>query len=174
MKLEFILFALVCLLLWMLLCKPKEKFTSQPASQSLPGCGRYEYKYPPWPSSTDCGGWVKFLSNGYPTIPARGNQALLMTQGQGWETMCSSDEFDELASNAYAYSNGLIGDELDVATVVEAVKSSGMTKKELCGIATVITTPPPNMCQEDDWKTNYMSTMNPSIQSTLNEWLTYC
>lgn len=134
------------------------------------------YQYPPWPSDANCAGWIDYLSSGYPTISARGNQAFQMSsQDQGWMKVCSLDQMDVLASNNYAFNDAMNpGTELDVATVVGAIDGSGLSKKELCGVAKVITTPPSNQCQKIDYTNNYMSTMTPAIQTTLNKWLSYC
>jgi hypothetical protein len=134
------------------------------------------YQYPPWPTSGDCGAWIDYLSSGYPTIALRGNQAFQMvTTDPGWAKVCSPQQFDILASNSYAFNDALNpGVELDVATVVGALSGVGLSKKELCGVAKVITAPPSNLCQKSDWSNNYMSTMTPAIQATLNKWASYC
>jgi hypothetical protein len=137
------------------------------------GCGS-GYQYPPWPTAGNCAAWIDYLSSGYPTTALRGNQAFTMSfEDQGWLKVCNAAQIGTLTSNAFAF-NDANGIGLDVATVVEAVGSSGLSKQELCGVAKVITTPPTNQCQLQDYKNNYMSTMTPAVQSTLNKWLSYC
>ncbi len=134
--------------------------------------------YPPWPSSTDCGGYIKYFSNGYPTIVERGNQANNMNDGDGWWGVCSDDQMNIVFLNSLAYCDSLNpGMELDVKTVVLAIlgtqNQNPLTNKQLCQIARIITTPPTNPCQLEDWKNNYMSSMDQSTQTTLNKWLSY-
>jgi hypothetical protein len=133
------------------------------------------YQFPPWPKAGDCAAWVNYLSSGYPTISSRGVQASNMI-GSDWTSVCTNDQMNTIIYNTYAfYNESYPGYELDVAMVVSALSSiPDMTKPELCGVAKLITTPPTNPCQLADWKNNYMSTMTPSIQATLNKWLSYC
>lgn len=133
------------------------------------------YVYPPWPPSNDCAGYLNYLDTGYPTIMSRGNQAANMANSDQWNTVCSNDQMNMISANDYAFYNEMEPSaQLDVALVVNSISQVNMTKGELCRIATVITTPPRGECQLLDWKNNYMSTLTPNVQSTLNKWISYC
>jgi hypothetical protein len=125
--------------------------------------------YPlPWPST--CSGWVNFMSPGYPTIHERGNQATNMVMDSQWQAQCSDADMDVLATTNYAF--GL--NAFDVEVAVEGIDGIIKDKKQLCKIATMIETPPENVCQLQDYHNVYMATMNTRVQGILNKWKGYC
>lgn len=125
--------------------------------------------YPlPWPST--CSGWVSFMSPGYPTIGERGTQAENMVNDNSWWSKCSDADMNTLTATMYAY--GL--NAYDVAQTVDAIASSVHDKSMLCQVANIIETPPQNPCQLQNWKTQYMATMDNRTQGILNKWKGYC
>lgn len=125
--------------------------------------------YGPWPGQNDCGGWVSYLSNGYPTWTERGAQANAMSNSSEWQGICSNSQMYELQNNNFAY--GIYA--YDVNSAVDGINGVITDKQQLHDIAVIMTTKPSQPCQAADWASTYMGDITPDTQKILKKWLAY-